>query len=147
MDTSLSLRGAQTALAMRELRESNELSARFGLTLSESQMALLVRGRMVALERTGRVEFGGGVMKKLIYAFCDSPFIQRDAYAETLFALQDDFYELKNEAEDMVTDDELIDAMKVMFDGRAQGSLEYLEGVGLGELMRARSAPDDESDD
>ncbi|MPN09227.1 hypothetical protein SDC9_156516 [bioreactor metagenome] len=35
-----------------------------------------------------------------------------------------------------ISDDELIEFMKQVFDGKAQGSLEYLSGTSLEELCR-----------
>ena len=51
------------------------MTNQFGLTLSEKQIAEIVEKRFEALEATGRIEFGRGIMKMLIEAFCDSPFI------------------------------------------------------------------------
>ena len=119
------------------VRQCNALSERYGQSLSEGQIQSLVQGRFAALRDTGRVEPSVGVLPRLIYAFCDSPGIQRSEYCDTLGALQTLFYDLKNEAEDTLTDDELIEALKRIFDGRAQGSMEYMENLTLQELYRA----------
>lgn len=119
------------------VRQCNALSEMYGQSLSDGQIASLVQGRFAALRDTGRVEPGVGVLPRLIYAFCDSPVIQRDEYCNTLVALQTLFYDLKNEAENTLTDDELIEAMKRVFDGRAQGSMEYMENLTLADLFRA----------
>lgn len=131
------MRREQERLAVAELKQSNALSERFGLSLSDGEIENLVKSRFDALADTGRIEMGEGVIKKLVYAFCDSPYITRDEYAETLAELQDVFYALKNESEDMMSDDELIEAMAALFNGRAGGSLEYMEDVTFGELCRA----------
>ncbi len=138
MDGNFSLQPLemQKLAAMQELRNCNELTARYGLALSEAQMQALVEGRFGALIDTGRVEFGEGVLKKLIYAFCDSPYVIQDNYEETILELQDSFYYYKNESMGLIADDELIGFMKIVFDGRAQGSLEYLTGTSLDELCR-----------
>ena len=85
---------------------------------------------------SGRVEFEGGILPKLIGAFCDSPYAETETWAETLAALQEAFYFFKSEAEDRLTDDELIAFMKSVFNGRAQGSAEYLTGTSLEALCR-----------
>ena len=126
----------QLANTVSELRACNELSERFGLLLSDEQMHAVARKRMEALQETGRIEFGNGIIKQLVYAFCDSPYITRENYAETLESLIDSFYYFKNESEDMISDDELIQFMKNRFDTVCQGSLEYLEGTTLEELCR-----------
>lgn len=126
----------QIAAAMQELDACNELSIHFGLALTGQQMLRLTEQRFQALKSTGRIEFGEGVLKKLVIAFCDSPYITQSNYEETLSELQDIFYYFKSESGDTLSDDELIEAMKSVFDGKAQGSLEYLAGTALENLCR-----------
>ncbi|HPE16862.1 MAG TPA: DUF6323 family protein [Oscillospiraceae bacterium] len=126
----------QMRSAAQELRALEEVTAPYGLSLSEEQIRNLVERRFDALRETGRVEFGGGVLGKLVRAFCDSPYLTRENYEETLLELQDSFYYFKNESMDRLTDDELIEFMKRVFSGRAQGSLDYLAGTSLEELCR-----------
>ena len=64
--------------ALCEVRECNAYSSRFGLILREDEIAELVAGREEALRASGRIEFGGGILPKLIRTFCDSPFIERE---------------------------------------------------------------------
>jgi hypothetical protein len=124
----------QQLAAAQELRDCNGFTGQFGLSLREEQIQSLVARRFGALRDTGRVEFGGGILPKLIYAFCDSPYISQETYEDTITELQDLFYYYKNESEDRLSDDELISFMKTVFDGRAQGSLDYLAGTSLEEL-------------
>lgn len=135
-DFSLSLLGAQKEQTMAELRECNEITIRYGLYLSEQQILELTERRFAALSETGRVEFGGGILKKLLTAFCDSPYLTKENYEEAILELQDSFYYFKNESMDRISDDELISFMKEKFDGVCQGSLEYLAGTSLEELCR-----------
>ena len=83
-----------------------------------------------------RVEFGPGVLDKIIFAFCDSNYIYQDIYAETIARLHEIFYLYKNESMDEMTDDELIHVMRNAFDGECQGSLDYLEDTYLEEFAR-----------
>ena len=122
--------------AMEELRACNERTAPVGLILTEQQIQGLVQRRFEALKDTGRVEFGAGILKKLIDAFYDSPYLAPESYEDTLLELQDSFYYYKNESEDRIPDDDLIAFMRHIFDGKAQGSLEYLAGTSLDELCR-----------
>ena len=126
----------QSESAKQEVRESNDLSERFGLSLSEKDIQEIVECRSKALKDTGRIEFGGGIMPKLVYAFCDSPFMDNENYAVTLEELQELFYYYKNESEEALTDDELIEFMVKVFNGRAQGSTEYLGGISVDALYR-----------
>ena len=146
-DTSLISFDMQMLTAANELCECNNLTARFGLTLSEAQIHSLVERRFNALMDTGRIEFGEGILKKLVYSFCDSPYLTQENYEETIIELQDSFYYFKNESMDRISDDELIEFMSAVFNGRAQGSLEYLSGTSLEELCRyARQGWDPDRD-
>lgn len=122
--------------AKNEIRECNTFCERFGLSLSEEEIAGLVESRARALRSAGRVEFGGGILPKLIFAFCDSPFVDRDTFAELLTELQEAFYYYKSEAMDRLSDDEIIEYMEQVFNGPAQGSMEYLSGTSLDALCR-----------
>lgn len=122
-------------LAM-EIKKCNEVTMRYGVTLSDTQIENLINKRFESLKSTGRVEFGDGILKELIEAFCDSPYIIQENYEETLEELQDIFYFFKGEAMDQIADDELIEFMKEYFNGECQGAIEYLSGTNLEELCR-----------
>ena len=122
-------------LAM-EIKKCNEVTMRYGVTLSDTQIENLINKRFESLKSTGRVEFGDGILKELIEAFCDSPYIIQENYEETLEELQDIFYFFKGEAMDQIADDELIEFMKEYFNVECQGSIEYLSGTNLEELCR-----------
>ena len=63
-----------------------------------------------------RIEFGKNILEKLIFAFCDSDFIYQENYRETLIRLQNIFYLYKNESMDELTDEELINIMRIRKD-------------------------------
>ena len=116
----------QISVIVRDIETCNLTTEKYGLSLSPRQIQTLLECRSNALKDTGRVEFGQGVLKKLIYAFCDSPYLTQSNYEEALATLQDMFYCFKNESMDTISDDELIEAMKYVFKGRAHGSLECI---------------------
>lgn len=132
----LLIRKMQLSKAEEEVRLCNELNAFYGLTLTEQDITELVEQREQALRSTGRVEFGGGILPKLIRVFCKSPYVDRYNYAATLGELQDAFYYFKNESRDQFSDEELIDFMAAVFNGQAHGSAEVLETISLEELCR-----------
>lgn len=98
---------------------------------------MLMEARKNSLKEQERIEFGEGILTKLIYSFCDSPYIYQDNYVDTMESLQDIFYLYKNESLDELTDDELIDYMKDKFEGECQGSLEHLEDTCLEKFARS----------
>jgi hypothetical protein len=129
--------GALLLKEIGEIEKCNGLTEKFGLALSKEQIRNLMEKRREALKNTGRVEFGGGILKKLITEFCDSPYIDQESYEETLLELQDIFYYFKNESLDSIADDDLLRLMKKSFDGQCEGSLEYLRETSLEEMCRA----------
>jgi len=122
--------------AVDEILKCNDYTFRFGLTLSRQNAIELVEMRTLSLKRYGRVEFGGGVIKKIIKEFCNSPYISMHNYVETFHELIEIFYFYKNETLDLISDDELIRFMKNSFDGKCQGTLELLSGRELDKMAR-----------
>jgi hypothetical protein len=122
--------------AVNEILKCNDLTVKFGLALSEEQAIALVETRYYALKQNGRIEFGGGVIDKIINEFCDSPYISINNYNETLHEFLETFYYYKNETLDLISDDELIKFMKNAFDGICQGSIELLSGRELYKLAQ-----------
>lgn len=112
-------------------------SQKYGLQLSEEEAKVLIREREQCLRETRRIEFGEGILEKLISIFCDSPFLLQENYAETLVRLQSIFYLYKNESLDELTDEELLEEMKKKFDGECQGDLEFLETTALERFARS----------
>lgn len=124
----------------------NEKTAAHGLLLTPQQAEALAITQADTLQKTGRIEFGGGVAQKLILAFCDSPFLLPDEYEDTLHALIELFYSFKNETCDRIGDDALIACMRAEFDGACRGSLDLLVSSALPALARRvkarRTAPE-----
>ncbi len=133
---SFSIIPVNRQLQLKKVMECNDFTNQFGLQITKQEALELIQAKQEALKEQQRVEFGEGILPKLIYAFCDSPFIDQDNYVETLTSLQDIFYLYKNESLDEWSDDELIEYMKHYFDGKCMGSLEYLEETVLQNLSR-----------
>ncbi|MGC4018047.1 MAG: DUF6323 family protein [Muricomes sp.] len=111
------------------LSSLNQKTEKFGLSLKEKEMTELMECRNQSLKAHGRVEFGDGILDKVIYVFCDSQYINQQNYFETLVRLQDIFYEFKNAALDLMTDDEIFAFMREQFETVCAGDLDYLEGT------------------
>lgn len=131
---------------LEQLASCNDVSTRYGLELSAQDMQILLEQRARSLQASGRIEFGEGILPRLVYAFCDSPYITPQNYVETLCELQDSFYYFKSEGADTVADDELVDLMRRYFDGPCQGSLDYLNSTTLDELCRDIRNGEDQRD-
>ncbi|MGN0298752.1 MAG: DUF6323 family protein [Lachnospiraceae bacterium] len=122
---------------LEKVIETNRVTAQFGLALSEQDVKLILDERKNALQKQRRVEFGEGMVAKIIYEFCDSNYIDQNNYVETIIRLQDIFYLYKNEMQDEITDDELLHLMKEQFEHICFGDLEYLEDTCLANFAQA----------
>ena len=132
----VALLASNTQTSLQTIQELNSYTQKFGVTLSEEESLLLLEARKNTLKAQERIEFSEGILPKLIFAFCDSPYIYQDNYADTLERLQEIFYLYKNECLDELSDDELIEQMKIDFDGICEGSLDYLEDTCLESFAR-----------
>lgn len=125
----LDLVNQRKQIEIANIKKCNEYTSQYGLTLSDTQISNIIERRKDTLKQTGRIELREGIIDKLIKEFCDSPYINQENYAQTLYDLIDIFYEYKNETMDLLTDNELINFMKKSFNGIAQGDVEYLSGT------------------
>lgn len=107
-----------------------------GLSLSKSDIAEITSANISALKKTGRLELGEGIAPELARVFCSSPFINDKNFTETLCELTYLFYEFKNESDDMLSDNEMLDLMKCAFDGVCGGSTHALASDVIPELTR-----------
>ena len=115
----------------------NEKTEQFGLSLTAENARELMVCRSDALKESRRIEFGEGILPDLIFAFCDSDFINQDNYMETLSQLQELFYLYKNESQDGLTDVELIKFMRKQFDETCFGDIDYLRETCLERFSKA----------
>lgn len=115
----------------------NRDTEKYGLVLSEQDAMMILKERENSLREQRRIEFGEGIISKIIYEFCDSDFIDQNNYVDTVIHLQEIFYLYKNEMEDEITDDELLHFMKEQFEEVCFGDLEYLEGTCLSLFAQA----------
>ena len=149
MDNRLTPRDSGELLAL------NDHTASYGLMLTPTQAAQLTVCQQRALADTGRIEFGEGATAQLIRALFASPYVNRKTWADTLGEMTALFYALKSETHDRLTDEELIDAMVRVFDGRAHGAMEVLADMTESDWLREvdgrgnddGEACDDEDDD
>lgn len=128
--TDLSLVSVHAALGERKVMDQiilcNEDTKKYGLSLSEQQAFALAQTRTMSLKENKRIEFGNGIVDKLIMAICDSPYITQDIYEDILHEWIQLFYDLKNNTWEKISDHDLIDFMKTAFNGCCHGSMDVL---------------------
>lgn len=110
-----------------EIIKINQKAKEFGLVLTRDEIKNIIVSRNQVLHSYGRVELSVEVTKELAEVFCTSPYVDDKNYVSTLYELQEIFYYLKNETEDMIGDFQLIGIMKDYFDDICSGSLELLK--------------------
>lgn len=120
-----------------QVLETNQYTQKYGLFLSGEDAQLMTEERLCSLQRERRVEFGAGILPKIIYAFCDSSYLMQDNYRDSLLRLQDIFYLYKNEMMDEITDDELLEFMREQFETVCFGDFDYLEDTCLDIFAQA----------
>ena len=122
---------------LAKVLETNQVTAKFGLSLTAQDAELILEERKNVLKEQKRVEFGQGIVPKIIFEFCDSDYIDQNNYVDTIVRLQEIFYLYKNEMQDEITDDELLHLMKEQFEKICFGDLDYLEGTCLANFAQA----------
>ena len=127
----------QQSNQLAKVTDTNRYTEQFGLKLSEQDAQLILENRKVALCEQKRIEFGEGIVSKLIYEFCDSNYIDQNNYVDTIIRLQGIFYLYKNEMNDEITDDELLHLMKEQYELICFGDLDYLESTCLSDFAQA----------
>lgn len=110
-----------------QLLAFNEKTDIYGIRLTGADAKALISTQENALAQNGRFDFGTGIIVKIVFAFCDSPYLTQENYAETIHELIEIFYHFKNETLEALDDDTLIELMKEYFDEVCEGSLELLE--------------------
>jgi len=120
--------------AVNDILKCNEFTLNYGLILTQEEAVALVEVRNHSLRASGRIEFGGGIITKIIDVFYDSPYISKHNYTEVIQELVETFYFYKNETLDLMDDDDLIAFMKRSFDDSCKGSLDLLSGRELAKM-------------
>mgnify|MGYP004460483391 FL=1 len=115
----------------------NKDTAEFGLSLTREQAHELDVAHCQLLDAHDRVEFGTSGTIQVIEGFASSPYLEQFNYADTLSALQEKFYELRAQAGVEIFDDEIIDGMRLLFDGDAGGTVDLLATCTLNMVMEA----------
>lgn len=123
----------------RDVLAYNAQSAPHGLSLTPAQAAALLQAERGALEQTGRLPLGPGVLPALIARFSASPFLNQADYPAALAELTEIFYALKTETEDALGDEALLAQMEAAFNGPCQGSTALLSDALPALIRKARA--------
>jgi hypothetical protein len=134
----------------------NEETKPYGMVLSVEEAQELARTRRESLSRSGRIEIGTDTIRKLTKAFGPSRYVTQENLASVLCEAAEAFYELKNESEDRISDEELALLLADGFERFGGNLSEFLRSRELNRLLRIRrygyaeeddTADDEEADD
>jgi hypothetical protein len=130
--------GVSIQQEIENILKINEKTTPYGFMLSPQDARQLAESRRESLSRSGRIEVGMDTLRKLAEAFCPSRYLTQENYAAVLSEAVEAFYELKNEAEEKISDNELANLLANGFE-RFGGNLEgFLRSKELNRLLRFR---------
>ncbi|NLN45392.1 MAG: hypothetical protein GX153_02335 [Clostridiaceae bacterium] len=105
-----------------------------GFPIAPADAARIIDGAIHILARLGRVEFGSWVLCEVLRRCGRSAHVQPDSLMDTAEALYEVFHETKSQTNDLVSDDELLDAVFMLFE-RYSGSIELVVGKGVEQMV------------
>ena len=123
-------------LIFDEIMKLNKITSRKDLVLTRVEALDLISNKNINLKEMGRVEFGLGILDKIICVFYDSAYIDRDNYLEMLESLTNVFYLYQSSFDNRLTDEEILNYMKKCFDSECAGSIELLENLSFDKLKQ-----------
>lgn len=122
---------------IEKIMKCNNVSNQYGLVLKKSEVLQIIETQEASLKELERVEFGGDIIEQIIYVFCDSQFISKYEYGESINRIVEIFYCYREELDERMSDEEIIDYMKRAFNGPCQGSYDSLEDGLLWSITNA----------
>lgn len=127
----------RSAAVIAGLLALNDKTAEFGIILNKNDAKLIAEADRAALAEQERVEFGESAACLITEKFASSPYISQRGCGEAFAELVGIFYEAKEECLDLLSDEEVVDAMRYFFDNVSQGSTELLASRDMDALCRS----------
>lgn len=118
-----------------ELLSLNSRLERHGLQLTEETAEEIIKSRSQILKNQGRVELDTKITQAIIKMLSDSSYITQDNFVSSVNDVYETFHFIKNETSDLVTDEDILDAVMTSFDRVCHGSTELLMGKGAKQII------------
>ena len=99
-----------------QLISLNADTEKHGITLSKADCADIAEFRTDALAECERIEVGLGATERIIKEFCDSGYVNQANFRQTVEDLLECFYTIKNETDDLVSDDTVMEFLHFLFE-------------------------------
>ena len=124
------------------LLEINSTTQKHGLILTEAIAKEIAEARQYALKENDRIDFSSDTLTRLVKAFSESYYITQENFSEIIGEMLDLFYFLKNEIDDVLSDDDMISEMLIVFNETCFGAMEAMYGRGVEKIIRKYSFGD-----
>lgn len=111
-----------------QLLELNGKTKAYGLILTEEDAMHVIEARSQTLNSYERIELGLNVTKRIVELFSSSPYVRDENYVRIITEIQEIFYYFKNETNEKVSDDDLINIIYKYFEMECEGSIQFLKG-------------------
>lgn len=127
MDLYMLLATGEEEAGKEKLLALNEVSECYGLRLTQEDAGALIVSRNEVLKAYDRIEWDYSLLEKLIKTFSASAYIQSEDYLQLLTELIEIFHYMKNQTEDYLQDDDIIEMLFKCFEEKAGGSIDLLK--------------------
>ena len=121
-----------------DLLKINEETAQYGLALKPQEAFELAQTHRAVLENCCRVEIGFDTVQKIIRAFSPSKYLYKKNYADVINEAVEAFYELKDESDDRISDDDLISRLADAFERYGGDMKGVIQSRKLMRLLKAK---------
>ena len=118
------------------LLEAAATAQKHGLVLTETMAKEIVASREQTLKDNDRVDFSSDTVTRLVKAFSESYYITQETFSETICEIIELFYFLKNEINDVISDDDMIREMLIVFNETCFGVMEIMQSKGVEKIVR-----------
>lgn len=142
MNQLISIENISLRPVSKEILALNEVSAQYGLVLTEEEAGELSEKRNQSLVENERIEIGVGAVAEIIRRFCTSRYITKENYAYILNEVTYLFYYIKTETDDKISDGELIGELFERFELYCRGSIDTLEARETEKIIRKVNSGD-----
>lgn len=119
-----------SALAQKEKLDSlmaiGEVTQQYNITMTPEKAKYILDSSNSALKDMARIEFGESAAEKITRKFCSSPYASNYNFEKVVGEVLEIFFYAKNEIENYMSDDELIDYIYEEFNKVYHGSLKAL---------------------
>lgn len=118
-----------------ELLSCNEDLKKKGLVLLPKDIDEIIKFRSTALKRQARIELNIDVTKLIIARLSESSYVNQENFIKTINDFYEIFHFIKNSTSDLISDEDVLNAVASYYENVCQGSMELLRGKGIEKII------------